>query len=123
MMLRVARASTFAGHVTWRSGVAEAVPLDDAQATVLWSIATVHHWRDMEAGLGEARRVLADGGRLLAIERRRRAGATGHASHGWTEEQAAAFVVLAESAGFTDLEVSTEEVRRGTLLAVRGRRS
>jgi ubiquinone/menaquinone biosynthesis C-methylase UbiE len=43
------------GHV---EGVVEAIPLQDGSASIVWSIATVHHWGDIDGGLREARRVL-----------------------------------------------------------------
>src|SRR5690606_32217917 len=58
------------GSVDYVEGVAESLPVDDGAATVLWSIATVHHWQDVEAGVAEAHRVLSPGGRLLVGERR-----------------------------------------------------
>lgn len=86
--------------VTWSQGTAEAVPLPDGSATIAWSIATVHHWKDVTAGLAEMRRVLVPGGRFLAIERQTRAGATGLASHGWTQQQAQSFAAECRDAGF-----------------------
>jgi SAM-dependent methyltransferase len=81
VMLTLARRLTRRdASITWTEGAAEAMPLPDGSATVVWSIATVHHWRDLDAGLSEVRRVLAPGGRLLAIERRTRPGARGLAS-------------------------------------------
>jgi ubiquinone/menaquinone biosynthesis C-methylase UbiE len=123
-MLRVARLTsarptTTSAAATWTEGVAEALPVDDGAATVVWSIATVHHWQDVDLGLAEAYRVLAPGGRFLAIERRRRPGSTGHASHGWTDAQADAFGAACVDAGFGDVVVERRDVRRGVLLCVR----
>jgi len=73
--------------------------------SVVWSIASVHHWADLNAGLQEARRVLRSGGRLVAIERLSHEGATGLASHGWTTAQASAFADRCRAAGFTDPRV------------------
>ena len=98
--------------VTWVDGAAESIPLPDGAATVLWSIATVHHWRDLDAGLHEARRVLSRGGRLLVVERQTRPGATGLASHGWTEEQAAGFAERCRGAGFASVQVDRHAGRR-----------
>jgi len=123
VMRRLARLLTRpSAAITWADGVAEALPTPAGSATVLWSIATVHHWRDVDAGLAEAARVLAPDGRFLAIERRTRPGATGHASHGWTEAQAATFAELCAGAGFSDVRVETHAVRRRQLWVVRGRR-
>jgi ubiquinone/menaquinone biosynthesis C-methylase UbiE len=101
VMRRVARVLTLPfSRVRYVAGMAEHIPVPDASATVLWSIATVHHWQDVDAGLREARRVLQPGGRLVAIERRTTPGARGHASHGWTSEQAHAFADHCVAAGF-----------------------
>ncbi|MCV7278918.1 class I SAM-dependent methyltransferase [Mycolicibacterium flavescens] len=118
VMLRLARAVTRHGTIAWTTGTAESVPLPDASATVVWSLATVHHWQDVEAGLHEARRVLAPGGRLLAVERQITADATGLASHGWTRQQADAFAAQCISAGFHDVEVAGRSAGRREVWAV-----
>ena len=64
VMLRLARTFTRDAVVEWVEGTAESVPLPDGSATVLWSLATVHHWKDVGLGLGEAHRLLAPNGRL-----------------------------------------------------------
>ena len=66
-------------------GAAEALPVADDSVSVVWSIACVHHWADIDAGLREVRRILRSGGRWVAIERRSQPDARGLASHGWTE--------------------------------------
>jgi len=93
------------GSIEWVEGTAEALPVADGAATVLWSIATVHHWKDVTAGVAEAHRVLAPGGRLLVAERRVREGATGLASHGWTDAQAVSFAAHLTRAGFADIAI------------------
>jgi ubiquinone/menaquinone biosynthesis C-methylase UbiE len=119
VMLTLARVLTrSATSVSWIEGTAEALPLLDGAATVLWSIATVHHWADVDAGLTESFRVLAGGGRLLAIERLARPGAKGLASHGWTDDQAAAFGDLCRTAGFTAVRVASHRAGRKTVLLV-----
>src|SRR5215472_15697434 len=108
VMLRLARFLTrhSARAVRYAEGSAEALPLPDSSVSVVWSIASVHHWADLDAGLREARRVLKPGGRLVAIERLSRPGAKGLASHGWTAEQATAFADRCRAHGFTDARVS-----------------
>ena len=91
--------------ITWAEGTAEDLRQPDESATVMWSIAAIHHWADVTAGLAEAKRVLAPRGRLLAIERRVRPGATGLASHGWTDQQAESFATQCQAAGFEDVQV------------------
>jgi ubiquinone/menaquinone biosynthesis C-methylase UbiE len=115
VMLRVARLLTRRSDtVRYVEGVAEAIPAADDSASIVWSIATVHHWADLDAGLRETRRVLRRGGRLVAIERRTQPGAHGHASHGWTDARAESFADRCRNHGFVDVRVE-----RNT----RGRRS
>ena len=120
VMRRVARVLTLPfTHVRYVEGTAEQIPVPDSSATIVWSIATVHHWQDVEAGLREVRRVLRAGGRLVAIERRTAPGAHGHASHGWTPEQAQAFADHCAAAGFEHLVVEENTDGRRTTLSVR----
>lgn len=123
VMLRVARALTRAGRrdagrARYQEGTAEALPLPDRSATVAWSLATVHHWRDLDAGLGEVRRVLRPSGRFVAIERRVAPGATGHASHGWTDAQADLFAQRCRAAGLTDVVVDRHRRGRRRVISV-----
>lgn len=109
-MLRVARAVPGRhGGIVWAEGNAEDLPLPDGSATVVWSLATVHHWRDVARGLGEVLRVLAPGGRLLVIERQSPPDATGVASHGWTAQQAESFAAQCRDAGLADVTVRADD--------------
>jgi ubiquinone/menaquinone biosynthesis C-methylase UbiE len=110
VMLRVARFTTRdASRIRYVRGTAESLPVDDASATIVWSLSTVHHWADIEAGLAETRRVLQPGGSFVAIEHRSQPGASGLASHGWTGEQAEAFAEQCRRAGFVDVRVDTDD--------------
>lgn len=121
VMLRVARVLTrSSGTVRYASGTAEALPVPDRSVTVLWTIASVHHWADLDAALSEATRVLRPGGRLVAIERRSQPGARGHASHGWTDEQAGTFSALCEQHGFIDTAVGHHQAGRRHTISVTG---
>lgn len=119
VMLRVAR-SCARGHpgVRWSQGAAEALPVPDGWATVVWSIATVHHWRNVAAGLAEVRRVLVSGGKFLAIERQVRADATGLASHGWTDDQAQSFAAQCRTAGFDAARIGRRSCGRHVVWVV-----
>ncbi|MEO3759251.1 class I SAM-dependent methyltransferase [Mycobacterium sp. B14F4] len=121
-MLRIARLVTRGGAVEFKQGTAEDLPVPDRGATVAWSLATVHHWRDVGAGLGEAYRVLAPGGRLVAVERQSPQAATGLASHGWTRQQADSFAAQARSAGFDRVEVGAQKAGRRDVWVVTARR-
>ena len=120
VMLRVARLLTrrSARPVRYAEGSAEALPLPDSSVSVAWSIASVHHWADLDAGLHEARRVLQPGGRLVAIERLTRPGAKGLASHGWTPGQASAFADRCLAYGFADARVNQHGSGRRTKVSV-----
>jgi ubiquinone/menaquinone biosynthesis C-methylase UbiE len=126
VMLRFGRALTRSGRsrgtaVHYREGTAEALPLPDDSATVVWSLATVHHWRDLDAGLREVRRVLRSPGRFLAVERRTEPGASGRAGHGWTQDQARLFADRCRAAGFSGVEVDRHPRRRRSVLSVLAR--
>lgn len=119
VMLRVARLLTRgSAKVEFIEGAAEDIPLKDESASVIWSIATVHHWRDLEAGLGEIRRVLRPRGRLVAMERMARPDARGHASHGWTDDQAATFADRCRDAGFVDVRLDRSKGERRSMVSV-----
>ena len=119
VMLSLARRLTPPSlSITWTEGAAEALPVPDESATVLWSLSTVHHWRAVDVGLTEAHRVLAPNGRLLVTERLTRPGATGLASHGWTNEQAQVFVDLCHATGFTHARAQNYHRGQHALLVV-----
>jgi ubiquinone/menaquinone biosynthesis C-methylase UbiE len=118
VMLGVARKDDRRNAVTWRQGTAEALPLPDDSCDIAWGLSTVHHWPDLDGGLAEVRRVLVPGGRLLATERRVKPGATGLASHGWTDAQADTFAHMCASAGMRNVAVTHHDTKRGVLLAV-----
>ncbi len=122
VMLAIARRLSRTERISWLQGVAEALPVADDSATVLWSIATVHHWPDLDGGLTEAFRVLNGGGQLLAVERRAQPGARGLASHGWTEAQAESFAQRCLAAGFAEVHVGTHGSGRRRQLVVRANR-
>jgi ubiquinone/menaquinone biosynthesis C-methylase UbiE len=119
VMLRLARTLTRdRPGITWLRGAAEHLRLPDGSATVVWSLATVHHWTDVRAGLAEVQRVLCPGGRFLAIERRVRPGTTGLASHGWTDQQAESFAAQCRASGFDDVRTDTQRAGRRAVKAV-----
>jgi ubiquinone/menaquinone biosynthesis C-methylase UbiE len=119
VMLRVAQLLTRGGGgVRFAMGSAEQLPLPESSMTVWWSVACVHHWSDLDAGLEEAQRVLVPAGRLVAIERRSVQGARGLAAHGWTDDQASAFANRCASAGLNDVRVSDHRLGHRAVLAV-----
>lgn len=118
VMLNVGRLRWLRSGIRWRDGTAESLPVPDSSTDVVWSLATVHHWADLDAGLDEVVRVLSPAGRLVALERRiTDPAAEGRESHGWTPEQAEAFAAMCEAHGFVDVEASTHP-GEPTLVAV-----
>lgn len=99
-------------------GSAESIPLSSGQATVVWSLSSVHHWGDRRQGLAEARRLLAAGGRLLLAERLVASGARGHAAHGLTSEQSEELLEEAKASGFADVRRQVVKAGRRTLVVV-----
>jgi ubiquinone/menaquinone biosynthesis C-methylase UbiE len=127
VMLRTARALSRrrgpGAAVRYLEGAAEALPLPDSSATVAWSLATVHHWGDVDAGLAEVRRVLRPSGRFVVIERQTVPGASGLASHGWTDEQARLFAERCRAAGLSGVEVGRHRHGRRRVLTVHATRA
>ncbi len=122
VMLRVANLLTWpSAKVEYVRGTAEAIPLREASATVIWSIATVHHWSEIDSALGEVRRVLRPGGHLVAMERSAQPGAKGHASHGWTPEQASGFADRCRKFGFDDVRLDRSKSGRRSMVSVLAR--
>jgi len=56
------------GHVAYRLAPAENLPFDDASFDFAASRFSAHHWRDFEAGLRQARRVLKPGSTAIFID-------------------------------------------------------
>ncbi|MDH3302197.1 MAG: class I SAM-dependent methyltransferase [Acidimicrobiia bacterium] len=123
-MLRLAglisRFRPISGALEWRQASAETMDLPADSASVCWSIASVHHWQDLETGLDRLEDVLAPGARFLAVEKRTAPGATGIASHGWTPDQAELFASMLTDRGFADVGVSNHSVGRRDVVIVSG---
>jgi ubiquinone/menaquinone biosynthesis C-methylase UbiE len=118
MMLRVGRFANRAKGLRYAHGEAQALPVAAGWASVVWSLATVHHWPDLDGGLREISRVLMPGGRFVAIERSVADGAHGLASHGWTRAQADAFAVHCETLDFSTTVAEHRDGNRGAALSV-----
>lgn len=70
MLDTVARAASERGltNVRTERGVAENLPFPDASFDVVLSRFSAHHWRDVDAGLREAARVLKPGGMVAVVD-------------------------------------------------------
>lgn len=69
-MLRAVAAEAAARGLalTTQAGAAERMPFGDATFDLVASRFSAHHWRDLDAGLRETRRVLAPGGRAVFVD-------------------------------------------------------
>lgn len=56
------------GNVTTRQGAAESLPFGDDSFDVVMSRFSAHHWRDLDAGLREAARVVKPGGTVAIVD-------------------------------------------------------
>lgn len=101
-------------------GRAEALPLPDRSATVVWSLSSFHHWASPARGLDEAMRVLEPGGRIIVAERLVTPGARGHAVHGLTSTQLDQVMDALVTAGFTDVAQIQRAAGRTTWSLVSG---
>jgi ubiquinone/menaquinone biosynthesis C-methylase UbiE len=97
-----------------RLGSAESIPFEDDGFTAALSVSTYHHWADAIAGLREAKRVLAPGGRLLIVERKLKRGS----GHGLNEEGGKDLAQLLQTEGYVSVEIETMKAGRVEYLAV-----
>ena len=112
----VERARRKVPQATFEVAPAEDIPFPDDSFDLVTAVATFHHWADREAGLAEAVRVLASGGRLLIVEKDLGKGG----EHGLTPSDATLLAARLEEWGFEDVEVSELIDRRHRMIAVSG---
>jgi len=94
-------------NVVWRRGELERLPIEDASVDVALLSQALHHASDPAGAVGEAVRVLRDGGRVLVLDLREHEEswvreALGDRWQGFTETGLQA---LLEGAGLTDVRV------------------
>lgn len=101
-----------------RHGGAEDVPFEDATFSVIFTVASMHHWDDRERGLATLVRKLAVGGRLLIAERALR-----WPGHGITAFQTENVVATLSRLGQTDVHAVERRVggRRMTIIVSKRR--
>lgn len=97
---------------------AEKLPFHDNSFTVAWTIASLHHWPDIDAGLAEIGRVLEAGGRLLVAERL----LDSDGGHGLSPAEIEDLTRAIGQAGFDEPLVEHHSLRRRRLALVSARR-
>ena len=65
-MIEVAKRLT--PNATFSTGMAEALPLQDASIDLAMSTTSFHHWQDQAAGIREIARVLRPGGYFILVD-------------------------------------------------------
>ena len=93
-------------RIAYLHGDAGHLPVPDSSVTVALAINTIHHWEDAEAGLGEVRRVLAPGGRLIVSEEAI-GGLCGRGRGPLSDSEQ--FAACLAAAGFSDVVTSVRE--------------
>ncbi len=97
-----------------RVGGAEDIPFDDGTFTAIWSIASMHHWPDRDAGLATVTAKLAPGGRLLVAER-----LLNRPGHGITANQTVEVAGRLRELGYSDVATLEHRNGRRTMMVIR----
>lgn len=117
------RGAIAAGRAEVAQAPAESLPFDDASSNAAFTIFSLHHWADRARGLGEVRRVLRPGGRLLVVER---VGDHGHGSDQdrpeISEERIDHYLEMLGQFGFAEVECAVREVGGRKLMVLKARR-
>lgn len=92
---------------------AEDVPFADGSFTVIWSIASMHHWNDRDKGLATLTAKLNVPGRLLLAER-----LLAGPGHGITREQTAEVVAHLERLGYAQVRTVERAVGRKVIMII-----
>ncbi|HEY9292848.1 MAG TPA: class I SAM-dependent methyltransferase [Microlunatus sp.] len=92
---------------------AEDLPFDDGSFTVIYSIASMHHWDDRSQGLATIAAKLAPGGRLLIAER-----ALTSPGHGITPDQTQAVVAELQRLGLTEVHANEHPAGRRRMTVI-----
>jgi len=101
--LRRNRAAVAAGSVELRLGDVSRLPWPDGAFTAVFEVNSFHHWPDPLGGLREARRVLADCGRLVLCLRMKHPSRSFLVAPGHEPEDVERIAGLLERAGFAPI--------------------
>lgn len=107
-------------RIQFHECAAEDLAIQEATATVVLAINSLHHSQDTEAGLAEVMRVLKPGGRLLVSDEEPEDGQFGHGDGPLSDP--AAVVRTVNNCGFVDVNVSRHAERAVKMLLVTARK-
>lgn len=116
-MLRMARRrSRSLPNVRYYQAPAHQLPFADDLFTAVWTVHSMHHWGDEEAGVAEAHRVLASGGRFLVVEQF-------DPGKPWGVDEAGIHRIASvmRKAGFADVQETKHPAGRGNEAVIVGR--
>lgn len=102
-------------NVDVREAEASRLPFLPNSFTVVWAIASLHHWPDRPGGLAEVHRVLRDGGRILIAEW---VTEEDH-GHGLSEDETTEVTAELHDLGFGEVSIETTAIRRETMVVIR----
>ncbi len=108
-----------ASNVEFRIGSADDLPFEDAAFTVVWAIASLHHWPDPETSFAEIYRVLSPGGRLLLAEWR----IDSRHGHGLNSDGAIDVAARLGHVGLDEVSVDATRIGSQSLVVIRATRS
>jgi len=80
-MVEISKTGSSSKDISFMEGGAEALPLLDKSVNVVLAVNSLHHWSNIEKGLGEIARVLRKSGRLIIVEEIFEEAARGMDSH------------------------------------------
>ncbi len=101
-----------------RVGSATEIPFDDGTFTVIWSIASMHHWPEREPGLAAQTAKVTPGGRLVIAER-----LLDKPGHGITAAQTAEVTSYLESLDHAEVRTFTRVNGKKTIQLIEATRS
>lgn len=97
---------------------AEDIPFDGQSFTAIFSIASMHHWTDRDAGLAAMSAKLAPGGRLVIAER-----LLSKPGHGITGQETTTVTSRLSGLGLGDIRTIERPAGRRRLMVIHARRT
>jgi len=113
------------GRIELHLGSAGELPFDDASFTHACSVNSLQFWPSVEDGLGEIRRVLEPGGRLVLAQRMHRegAGCFDRSRFGMSEDRVGEIASTLERVGFERAALRWRDFGRETIAVLLAKRA